>query len=164
MSRLKSVFICVFFVFLFSSNSFSQIGFAPLEDEIPFPIGSEVPFPWDVFEGDWDTRGDDGTIYRFKILYITDSGTKRVWVTKMSADGGRVLAKGSASVRRNRRVLHAKLKSNEGSLKIRMAAYMDKRGGGCSEREIVLTVNEYNNDGRELRKESLFLNKLQNLQ
>ena len=128
-----------------------------------FPVGSEVPFPWDMIEGDWTVSEDGETYYRFKVLSISENGTRRVWVEhRNSAD--KVLAEGSAFVKRNRRTLHARLQTQDGEkYRLRFAAYNSEDRLGCGERVFTVQLKELNYKGEVTTSRSHRIEKRRNL-
>jgi hypothetical protein len=159
---MKKLVLLLLLLTGFSANAF--INNYPEEGEIPFPVGSEVPFPWDVFEGEWSTKLPDGHLYRFRILDISQSGVRRVWVEKMPGDGTRVLARGSATMRREQRVLHARIQG-EDSIRhqIRLAAYNDVNESGCANREIVMSITDIDKKGQKIQEKAYFMEKKHSL-
>jgi len=128
-----------------------------------FPIGSEVPFPWDMIEGDWVLNDADSTFYRFRVLSISENGTRRVWVQQYDSDEN-VIAQGSAFVRRNRRVLHARLQAKDGSkFRLRFASYSNMNNYGCDHRAYTIQIKELNTRGEVVSEESSLVRKKRNV-
>jgi len=68
--------------------------------EVPFPKGSEMPFPWESIGGEWSAAG---SVFRIEALSTQPSGNKIMRVQMFDPNNGKPLARGLAVLRERSR-------------------------------------------------------------
>lgn len=102
--RLKIFFALVVFALTVGMSFQTLAGpYQPTtgEDEVlPWPWGTECPFPWGMIEGEWRVTGLDRETapeapdhFEFKVTYVAWDGTHHFEISRYSEDG-RLLAFG----------------------------------------------------------------------
>ncbi|NQY99380.1 MAG: hypothetical protein HRT45_01765 [Bdellovibrionales bacterium] len=120
-------------------------------DTLPWPWGSECPFPWNSIEGMWEekepkTEGFLETYFQFEIIEVWQSGTHVFRVQQYDGEGN-LVAEGKGVSPRGQRIVRAMLLPTDStgeakSYFVIVRAYTEDRFS-CSDKLItVLTMRE----------------------
>lgn len=133
------------------------------DDVLPWPWGTECPFPWEHIEGVWKTsrpaaykKGANGSsrlalqvFYEFKVTNMRSSESKLVEITKYDSDG-QVVGTGRGYSHPNQKIVRAVIIANQGvemaNHRVIVRAYKQKSTLSCgSELVTVLTTRSMDN-------------------
>jgi len=86
----------------------SSLGFAEnaLSDLLPWPWGSECPFPWTQIEGDWVARKDHSERFTFIVKGTWENGTKVLEVRRFDSQE-RLIGIGEGVAPKGERIVRA---------------------------------------------------------
>ena len=128
-------------------------------DALPWPWGSECPFPWDEIEGMWKATSPDQMgrqfapslgYYQFEVVSVWVSGTRVVEVTKYSPEG-EIIGKGRGYAPEGQRILRAVILTSEGlnlpNHRVIVRSYNESATASCSSSLVtVLTARPMSDD------------------
>jgi len=112
-NRSKALFVIVIFFASFSALAGTYQPTAEGGDSLPWPWGSECPFPWHNIEGMWtesEPKTEDLPVsfFEFEIIDYWSNGTRVFRVTQYS-ESGDVLAVGRGTAPRGQKIVRAVL-------------------------------------------------------
>ncbi|MCB0342893.1 MAG: hypothetical protein H6626_12570 [Pseudobdellovibrionaceae bacterium] len=88
-------------------------GFVPLEDTLPWPWGTECPFPWQDIEGMWKMRSNvEGSYFEFTVISELEDGSRVFEVTHYNEDF-EIIAAGRGLAPSGKRIVRAAMHSPE---------------------------------------------------
>jgi len=120
-------------------------GFAHADDIIPWPWGTECPFPWSNIEGDWSVKTDGNLLkhkFHFDIKGTWENGTRILNVIWYDASGT-LMAKGEGLSSRGERIVRAAIGGATGdgnSYWAIVRAYHPKGKKSCSRTKLVTVI------------------------
>lgn len=80
-------------------------------DALPWPWGTECPFPWDGIEGDWVVADNEsGDTFSFKVLSVDRLGRRTFEIRRYNAKK-ELIASGKGVASKRRKILRAFLSS-----------------------------------------------------
>ncbi len=128
-------------------------------DLLPWPWGSECPFPWTTIEGEWVVRSKDASQERFlfEVTQTWDNGTKVLEVSRFDQTGS-LIGVGKATAPRGERVIRAVMTgvgpNNKGiPYWILVRTYverLEKRKKSCTRGKLVTVITIRSRDGQEV--------------
>jgi hypothetical protein len=120
-------------------------------DLLPWPWGSECPFPWTRIEGDWVVRsGERHDRFTFSVKGTWDNGTRVLEVLRYDSRG-RLIGTGEGVAPRGERIVRAAM-SGQGSEKGKtywalVRSYVEKRKMSCAKGKLVTVITLRPTDG-----------------
>lgn len=101
MFRAKLAIVVVGLLVGVQSSAFDIFG-----DVLPWPWGSECPFPWSKIDGDWSTRGTIHEQFSFVYKGETKNGSRILDVSRFDEDG-RLIGEGEGVSPKGERIVRA---------------------------------------------------------
>jgi len=113
-------------------------------DALPWPWGTECPFPWENIEGNWQVSNDEtGDTFSFQILKVDKVGRRTFEIKRYDVDNV-LIAQGKGVATKRRKILRAFLSSiHEPKKKNYWAlirAYNEVEGFSCDANHMAVVI------------------------
>ncbi|MGE3974985.1 MAG: hypothetical protein AB7F59_10720 [Bdellovibrionales bacterium] len=144
MNKFRMVWAIVAILLLTSTISSANINntCTPTEvviNEVPFPKGTEIDFPWSTISGEWQTETSS---FRISRGAVDPQGKRYLKVEEINSFTKNVLSEGVAVLRRGSKIASGLLSSDNKESFIILRSYMDKtpRGAPTGKSVLVITI------------------------
>lgn len=113
-------------------------------DALPWPWGTECPFPWSMIEGEWSTLDiESADRFSFKVLSVDRRGGRTFEIKRYNADN-ELIAQGKGVASKRKKIIRAFLSSVQEEKKKNywalVRAYSEEVGFTCSADQLAVVV------------------------
>ena len=143
---MKRLILLIFLAFGMSAMASAGPGDFAQDDPLPWPWGTECPFPWTTIDGYWEVADEEVVFdyFEFETTSVRESGT-RVFQIRHYNRTGEMIAEGRGVSQKGQRIVRAALTTRGQKKPIErywaiVRTYVENETFSCEDRRLVTVL------------------------